>query len=148
MMLKFTKYSSLCLFTAARFASADIHGHVVRVLDGDTVEVLEPGNRLTRVRGWHRCAGKESALWPAFPTGADRTDGRQVSACLWKYRDRYGRLLGTIWSDTTDINAVQVKTGMALGLPVSRQGIGSGICRTGEAGTGEPVGSVGRPIPG
>lgn len=27
--------------------------------------------------------------------------------------DRYGRLLGTIWYESTDINAVQVKTGMA-----------------------------------
>lgn len=31
-------------------ASADISGRIVRVLDGDTVEVLETGNRLTRVR--------------------------------------------------------------------------------------------------
>ncbi|HDR2614733.1 MULTISPECIES: thermonuclease family protein [Enterobacteriaceae] len=113
-MLKFTKYSSLCLFTAAWFASADIHGHVVRVLDGDTVEVLEPGNRLTRVR----LAGID-APEKSQPFGQR---SRQALTALTadksvhvsgSTQDRYGRLLGTIWSDTTDINAVQVKTGMA-----------------------------------
>ena len=119
----------------------------MRVLDGDTVEVLEPGNRLTRVR----LAGID-APEKSQPFGQR---SRQALTALTadksvhvsgSTQDRYGRLLGTIWSDTTDINAVQVKTGMALS--VSRQGIGSGICRTGEAGTGEPVRSVGRTIPG
>ena len=117
------------------------------VLDGDTVEVLGAGKPTDAFVWPASMRRKRVSPWPAFPTGADRTDGRQVSACsLEATCDRYGRLLGTIWSDTTDINAVQVKTGMALS--VSRQGIGSGICRTGEAGMGELVRSVGRTIPG
>ncbi|WP_228146360.1 thermonuclease family protein [Klebsiella pneumoniae] len=31
-------------------ASADISGRIVRVLDGDTVEMLEPGKQLTLIR--------------------------------------------------------------------------------------------------
>ena len=44
------KFCSLVLFVVAFSASADISGRIVRVLDGDTVEILDPGNRLTRVR--------------------------------------------------------------------------------------------------
>lgn len=36
------KFCSLVLFVVAFSASADIIGRIVRVLDGDTVEVLEP----------------------------------------------------------------------------------------------------------
>lgn len=42
--------SVMALLVMTFSASADISGRVVRVLDGDTVEVLETGNRLTRVR--------------------------------------------------------------------------------------------------
>ena len=44
------KFCSLVLFVVAFSASADISGRIVRVLDGDTVEVLEPGNQLKRIR--------------------------------------------------------------------------------------------------
>lgn len=42
--------SVMVLLVVTFSASADISGRIVRVLDGDTVEVLETGNRLTRVR--------------------------------------------------------------------------------------------------
>lgn len=42
--------SAMLLLVVTFPASADISGRIVRVLDGDTVEVLETGNRLTRVR--------------------------------------------------------------------------------------------------
>ena len=41
---------AMVLLVVTFSARADISGRVVRVLDGDTVEVLEPDNRLTRVR--------------------------------------------------------------------------------------------------
>lgn len=44
------KFCSLILFVVAFSASADFSGRIVRVLDGDTVEILEPGNQLTRIR--------------------------------------------------------------------------------------------------
>lgn len=44
------KFCSLILFVVAFSASADFSGRIVRVLDGDTVEMLEPGNQLTRIR--------------------------------------------------------------------------------------------------
>lgn len=42
--------SAMLLLVVTFPASADISGRIVSVLDWDTVEVLETGNRLTRVR--------------------------------------------------------------------------------------------------
>ncbi|WP_412097281.1 thermonuclease family protein [Citrobacter braakii] len=41
---------SIVMIVLTFSASADVSGRVVRVLDGDTVEILETGNRVTRVR--------------------------------------------------------------------------------------------------
>lgn len=108
------KFCSLVLFVVAFSASADISGRIVRVLDGDTVEILDPGNRLTRVRLAGIDAPEKSqpfgqrsrqelssmvAQRPVTVTGSDT--------------DRYGRLLGTIWLGMTDVNAEQVRKGLA-----------------------------------
>lgn len=95
-------------------ASADISGRIVRVLDGDTVEVLETGNRLTRVR----LAGID-APEKSQPFGQR---SRQELSSLVAQRtvtvtgedtDRYGRLLGTVWLGETDVNAEQIRKGLA-----------------------------------
>lgn len=95
-------------------ASADISGRIVRVLDGDTVEVLETGNRLTRVR----LAGID-APEKSQPFGQR---SRQELSSLVAQRtvtvtgedtDRYGRLPGTVWLGETDVNAGQIRKGLA-----------------------------------
>lgn len=95
-------------------ASADISGRIVRVLDGDTVEVLETDNRLTRVR----LAGID-APEKSQPFGQR---SRQELSSLVAQRtvtvtgedtDRYGRLLGTVWLGETDVNAGQIRKGLA-----------------------------------
>lgn len=95
-------------------ASADISGRIVRVLDGDTVEVLETGYRLTRVR----LAGID-APEKSQPFGQH---SRQELSSLVAQRtvtvtgedtDRYGRLLGTVWLGATDVNAEQIRKGLA-----------------------------------
>lgn len=86
------------MFVVAFSASADISGRIVRVLDGDTVELLEPGDRLTRVR----LAGID-APEKSQPFGQR---SRQELSSMVAQRpvtvtgsetDRYGRLLGTLW---------------------------------------------------
>ena len=108
------KFCSLVLFVVAFSASADISGRIVRVLDGDTVEILDPGNRLTRVR----LAGID-APEKSQPYGQR---SRQELSSMVAQRpvtvtgsemDRYGRLLGTIWLGMTDVNAAQVRKGLA-----------------------------------
>lgn len=108
------KFCSLVLFVVALSASADISGRIGRVLDGDTVEILEPGNRLMRVR----LAGID-APEKSQPFGQR---SRQELSSMVAQRpvtvtgsetDRYRRLLGTIWLGMTDVNAEQVRKGLA-----------------------------------
>lgn len=47
-------------------AQADIAGRVVRVLDGDTIEVLQNSRALSRVRLAGIDASEKKTIWPAF----------------------------------------------------------------------------------
>ncbi|EDC5629827.1 thermonuclease family protein [Salmonella enterica] len=94
-------------------AEADITGKIVRVLDGDTVEILA-GNVATRVR-----LNGIDAPEKAQPFGqrsrqalTEIVGGKTVLA-VGEKRDRYGRLLATLILDGRDINATQVYSGMA-----------------------------------
>ncbi|MFY7295282.1 thermonuclease family protein [Enterobacter cloacae complex sp. IR5457] len=110
--------TQLCCATTLLFVSfnsyADIRGRVVRILDGDTLEVLQQNGELTRVR-----LNGIDAPEKAQPFGqrsrqalTEMTAGKVVHIA-GNNRDRYDRLLGTVWYDSKDINAVQVLTGMA-----------------------------------
>ena len=105
---------SIVMLVLTFSASADISGRVVRVLDGDTIEILESGNRLTRVR----LAGID-APEKSQPFGQR---SRQALSSMVAQRtvtvtggdtDRYGRLLGTVWLDAKDVNAEQIRKGLA-----------------------------------
>lgn len=100
------------LFTVS--AHADISGRIVRILDGDTVEARQENGELTRIR----LAGID-APEKAQPFGqrarqalSDRIAQQQV-LITGNERDRYGRLLGTVWLGNDDVNADQVRAGMA-----------------------------------
>ncbi|EHJ1703264.1 TPA: thermonuclease family protein [Enterobacter roggenkampii] len=94
-------------------AEADITGKIVRVLDGDTVEILA-GNVATRVR-----LNGIDAPEKAQPFGQRSRQaltaivGGKTVLAVGEKRDRYGRLLATLILDGRDINATQVYSGMA-----------------------------------
>lgn len=96
----------LALTAVALFARADINGRVVRVLDGDTVDVLEASGERTRVR----LAGID-APEKAQPFGQRSRQmlnariAQQSVLITGEERDLYGRLLGTIWLGNEDMNA-------------------------------------------
>ena len=46
----FRQLCFMVLFVVTFSTTADINGRIVRVLDGDTVEILETDNQLKRVR--------------------------------------------------------------------------------------------------
>ena len=105
---------SIVMIVLTFSASADVSGRVVRVLDGDTAEILETGNRVTRVR----LAGID-APEKSQPFGQR---SRQALSSMVAQRtvtvtggdtDRYGRLLGTVWLDAKDVNAEQIRKGLA-----------------------------------
>ncbi|MEG0281528.1 MAG: thermonuclease family protein, partial [Morganella sp. (in: enterobacteria)] len=93
---------------------ATLTGRVVRVIDGDTVVVLAAPATEARIR----LAGIDAPeLGQLFGQRArqflvSRVAGRVVEIS-GDTRDRYGRVLGTLWADGRDINAELVCGGMA-----------------------------------
>ncbi len=105
---------AMVLLVVTFSARADISGRVVRVLDGDTVEVLEPDNRLTRVRLAGIDAPEKSQPFGQRSRQALSAIVAQRSVIVTgSDKDRYGRLLGTVWLGTTDVNAGQIRNGLA-----------------------------------
>ncbi|MDK9637869.1 thermonuclease family protein [Enterobacter hormaechei] len=106
--------SAMLLLVVTFPASADISARIVRVLDGDTVEVLETGNRLTRVR----LAGIDA---PEKNQPFGQRSRQELTSMVAQRNvtitgeetDRYGRRLGTVWLGATDVNAAQIRKGLA-----------------------------------
>lgn len=102
-------------FVLPAAASAEtLHGKVVSVADGDTVTVLEGGNRQWKVR----VAGID-APEKAQPFGqaskralSDMVAGKAVDV-EWDKRDRYGRVVGKVLVSGRDAGLAQVEAGMA-----------------------------------
>ena len=100
----------LCL---AGNAQADFTGKVVKVIDGDTVDVLN-GGRAHRVR----LAGVD-APESGQPFGQRSKQNllnltaQKQTEVITDTTDRYGRWLGTVIVNGINVNAEQVKAGMA-----------------------------------
>ena len=94
--------------------AATLEGVVTRVSDGDTIWVTPKGGRKEKVR-MDRIDAPESQQ----EYGKEATEylnrriyGKTVKV-EWEKRDRYGRLLGIVWLDGSDINLEMVATGNA-----------------------------------
>jgi micrococcal nuclease len=106
--------NAVILLVATFSASADISGRIVRVLDEDTIEILETGNRLTRVR----LAGIDA---PEKNQPFGQRSRKELTSMVAQRpvtitgseTDRYARLLGTVWLGMTDVNAEQISKGLA-----------------------------------
>lgn len=109
---RFMTFIILILITFC--AQADIAGRVVRVLDGDTIEVLQDSGARSRVRlaGIDAPEKKQPFGQRSRQSLSELVSKKYVSVTGEEY-DRYGRLLGTVWSGQTNINAVQLQKGMA-----------------------------------
>lgn len=104
----------LLLLILAPAVQATLTGRVVRVIDGDTVVVLAKAEGTVRLR----LSGIDAPeLGQPFGQRArqflaSRIAGRVVEIS-GDTRDRYDRILGTVWADGRDINAELVCGGMA-----------------------------------
>lgn len=105
----------LALALAVQIANAQtITGKVVAISDGDTITILEPGNKQTRVRLAQidapekrqdfGAASKDSLSWLVF--------GKAVTVEV-ETIDKYGRTVGRVLVGGQDMNLEQVKKGMA-----------------------------------
>lgn len=101
------------LFVFSPLSQADFSGRVVRVIDGDTVSVLS-GKEMYRVRlnGIDAPESKQ-AYGQRSKQSLIALAAQKNVLVIGNKQDRYGRYLGTIMNGNLNINAEQVKTGMA-----------------------------------
>ncbi len=96
-------------------ASADpLNGKVVKVVDGDTLYVLDANYKEHKIRlaGIDAPERKQAYGLASRKHLASIVAGKQVTVEYQK-RDRYGRILGKVLVDGTDVCLEQVKAGFA-----------------------------------
>ncbi|PYN32693.1 MAG: hypothetical protein DME01_20745 [Candidatus Rokuibacteriota bacterium] len=114
------------LLVAGSASAAPIDGIVVRVVDGDTIDV-QLADRVEKVRYigvntpeiHHPIKGEEPGGREAAEVNRRLVAGRHVRLELdVRTRDRYGRLLAYVWLGDTMVNAELVRRGYAQVMTV------------------------------
>nr|HBH5393821.1 thermonuclease family protein [Escherichia coli] len=94
--------------------SADIHGRVVRVLDGDTIDVMLSQHPV-RVRLVNIDAPEKKQEYGRWSEKIMKSlvAGKTVTVTYFQ-RDRYGRILGQVYApDGMNVNQFMVRAGAA-----------------------------------
>lgn len=103
-----------CLLIASIvYAGYEFEAKVVRVLDGDTIEVLFD-NQTRKVRLAQIDAPEKSQAFGqrSKQSLSDLVFGKHIQVSV-ETKDRYGRLVGRIYCGSIDVNAEQIRKGMA-----------------------------------
>ena len=95
-------------------ARAEVRGRVVKVADGDTITILDAANVQHKIR-FHGIDAPEKAQ--AFGQKSKQhlsslVFGKDVRV-KYKSRDKYGRILGTVYVDGKDVNLEMIRAGLA-----------------------------------
>lgn len=105
--------AAIVLAVAASVSHADFSGKVIRILDGDTIEVLVERTpvrvRLAQIDAPEK---KQPFGTKSRQALADFTFQRSVQV-RESEADRYGRRIGTVLVDGRDVNRAMVAAGMA-----------------------------------
>lgn len=117
-MKMFPKLLFICLLgtiPVAAFAAVEsFEGKVVKVIDGDTLQILDNQNSNIRVRLYGIDAPESKQAWGQKSKQALSTAVAGKTVKIVNHGpDVYGRELGTIWLDGYDINASMVDSGLA-----------------------------------
>ena len=109
------KYIPVVLFVfSCQVFSADIHGRVVRVLDGDTIDVMLSQHPV-RVRLVNIDAPEKKQEYGRWSEKIMKSlvAGKTVTVTYFQ-RDRYGRILGQVYApDGMNVNQFMVRAGAA-----------------------------------
>ncbi|EEY9978346.1 thermonuclease family protein [Escherichia coli] len=109
------KYIPVVLFVFSwQVFSADIHGRVVRVLDGDTIDVMLSQHPV-RVRLVNIDAAEKKQEYGRWSEKIMKSlvAGKTVTVTYFQ-RDRYGRILGQVYApDGMNVNQFMVRAGAA-----------------------------------
>ena len=97
----------------ATLCAAEIQGKVIRVLDGDTIEVLQD-NKSVRVRLANIDAPEKKQAFGRWSTNQLKglVAGKTVTV-TYSQTDRYGRVLGLVETKYINVNRSQVISGAA-----------------------------------
>jgi endonuclease YncB( thermonuclease family) len=114
----------ILLFLPALAASETLSGRVVRVVDGDTVYVLDAAKTQHKVR-----LGGIDAPERGQPFGkrskermAELVVGKEVEV-VWYKEDRWGRLIGTVWVASPDCRRDPCPKTLDAGLALITSGL-------------------------
>jgi endonuclease YncB( thermonuclease family) len=93
--------------------ASDISGRVVGVSDGDTITVLIDGHENVKVRLTGIDAPEKSQPFGAVSKKnlSDQVFGKSVTV-EWDKKDKYGRVLGRVLVNGTDVCLEQIKDGL------------------------------------
>lgn len=129
-MLKGVAFTALFITSIAH---ADLTGRVVRVIDGDTLQILSDGN-LSRVRlvGIDAPESKQP-YGQRSKQNLLKLVGQKKVLAKGKATDRYGRYLAVIYLDGVDVNASQVSAGLAWAYRYKGKAINPGYVELEEA---------------
>ena len=95
-------------------AWADFTGKVVKIADGDTITVLDYHKVLHRIRLTGIDAPeRKQAFGNRSRQSLSQLVFSKIVTVKTKKRDRYGRVLGKILINGTDVNKEQIRRGMA-----------------------------------
>ncbi len=100
----------LCVFVMAD----TLNGYVVGVSDGDTIKVIDSGRKQHRVRLWGIDAPESRQ---AFGQKSKQYLSQMVFnknvRIEYREKDKYGRILGTVYVDGENVNLKMVQAGLA-----------------------------------
>ena len=106
----------LALFLMLSFSlfAGEIAGRVVRIADGDTITILDVANSQHKIRlcGIDAPESRQAFGQKSKQHLSSLVFGRDVRA-KYKSRDKYGRILGTVFADGKDVNLEMIKAGLA-----------------------------------
>ncbi|MFS7384582.1 thermonuclease family protein [Rahnella inusitata] len=92
---------------------ANIEGKVIRVLDGDTVDILK-NNQIYRIRlSGIDAPEKQQPYGQRSRQNLSNLISQKTIYAVGNKQDRYGRLIATILYNKNDINSLQITSGLA-----------------------------------
>ena len=112
-MLRYLLFS-LFLFISIISYSKELHGKIVKVVDGDTVVLLDSTNTQYRIRlDGIDCPEKGQPFGAKATSFVKELAAGKNAIVIWNKKDRYGRILGYLIVNDTNINKELLRNGLA-----------------------------------
>lgn len=114
MAIRIVQFLVCFLIFHGSVAQQIIYGRVIKVLDGDTFDLLTLAGKSERIR---MSAMDAPEKCQEFGQVAKRFLAQQIAGktvkVVWEKRDRNGRILGTVFLNQLEVNYLMIRKGMA-----------------------------------